>query len=233
MTNHLKIEENPFEIPQVAAEWINSVENEKGLIRDNEIYPFLKRWVSDLHPELLIEIGAGQGICSDKISADDFTAYIGIEPSTYLVERAIALYSKPDRKFVTGNAYRLPIENEKADGVFSVNVWFHLADIELAGSELSRILKVGGRFLIITVNPKAYDIWESFYFDYKKEGKKIVGKVKTPINPLSSNTFFEHTFEEIERSLKSNSLRVLETHELGVVEGVQQKLFIAIIGEKI
>ena len=49
--------DNPFEDPVVASEWINSVENEHGLIRDNEIYPLLKKWVSDVKPKVLIEIG--------------------------------------------------------------------------------------------------------------------------------------------------------------------------------
>lgn len=226
-------EENPFETAKVAAEWIASVENEKELIRDKEIYPYLKQWVSDLQPTLLLEIGAGQGICSDKIGANDFATYVGIEPSVPLVERAKSLYENQGRKFIIGNAYHLPFEDEYADAVFSVNVWFHLADIGLAASELSRVLKTGGQFLIITVNPKAYDIWESFYFDHTKDGNKIVGKVRTPINPLSSNTFFVHTFDEIERSLDSNSLRLLKTHELGAYEGTQKKLFIAIVGEKI
>ncbi len=233
MVNTRETEENPFENSEVSKEWINSVENEKGLIRDNEIYPYLKKWVFDLHPKILVEVGAGQGICSEKIKTDAFTTYFGIEPSVFLVERAQFLYDKPNRKFIVGNAYHIPFENEKADGVFSVNVWFHLADINLASYELSRILKLKGKFLIITANPEAYEVWESFYYDHKKEGKRISGKVKVPINPLSSSIFYEHTPYEIKQSLESNSMQILKIDKLGIIDKVQQKLFLAIAGERI
>jgi SAM-dependent methyltransferase len=231
MTNNQK-EENPFETPQVAAEWITSVENEKGLLRDNEIYPYLKKWVSKVSPKVLVEIGAGQGICSDKIGDENFTTYIGIEPSVYLVDRALFLYTKPNKKFVVGNAYDLPFKNKQVDAAFSVNVWFHLADIRRAGSELSRILKTKGQFLIITANPKAKNTWESFFLEKEKEGNKITGKIAVPVNPLSSSVIFEYTLDELTHSLESNSLHITKTDELGRVEGEPHPLFIAISGER-
>ena len=40
-------EENPFETKEGANLWIQSVENEKGQIRDQFFYPLLKKWLAD------------------------------------------------------------------------------------------------------------------------------------------------------------------------------------------
>lgn len=140
-------EENPFENRKVAEEWIASVEGEKGLLRDRELYPRLAQWAQQAQPRQIVEIGSGQGICSEHINASE-SRYVGIEPSQLLVERAQKLYALPNRRFVRGNAYELPIADASTDAAFSVNVWFHLENINQASQELSRILKSGGKFLI-------------------------------------------------------------------------------------
>ncbi|MFA6476407.1 MAG: class I SAM-dependent methyltransferase [Candidatus Paceibacterota bacterium] len=227
----MQYEENPFEDPQVAKEWINSVENEQGMIRDREIYPFLKSWVRDISPKFVVEIGSGQGICSSKIDLGE-GRYLGVEPSQPLVRRANELYKDKKKEFVVGNAYELPLPDEAVDAVFSVNVWFHLEKLDEASSELSRALKLDGKFLIITANPSWYDVWESFYFDQKKDEGKIVGKVNVPVNPMSKSTFYLHSLENIKKSLEENGLCIDEIREIGDFGG-GQNIFIAINGQKL
>lgn len=223
-------EENPFEDEQVAKEWINSIENEKDLYRDKEIYPRLKKWLNQQPAGLVVEIGSGQGICSDKL--EDFSGkYIGVEPSKTLVKRAKNLYKDNQREFVVGDAYHLPIESEKAEASFSVMVWFHLENLDKASSELARILKPGGNFMIVTANPNAEKTWESFYFDHQKEGKKITGKVRVPINPMSKSIIYQHTQDEILNALKSNGLEVLRIDEYGPAN--EENIFFSVEGKKI
>lgn len=222
-------EENPFEDKVVAAEWINSVENEKGMYRDTEIYPRLERWIA-VHPiGTVVEIGAGQGICSEKLG--DFKGnYIGIEPSRALVNRANELYKKEGREFLIGNAYRLPIEDFSVDAVFSVMVWFHLEHLDKAAYELARILKANTPFLIITANPNADRVWESFFIDHAHEGKKLQGSVNVPINPLSESVIYQHSLKEIADSFVANGLIVDHVEEFGPVDG--EYIFISIEGHK-
>lgn len=223
-------EENPFEDEQVAKEWINSVENEKDLYRDKEVYPRLKNWLSQQTAGLVIEIGSGQGICSDKLGG--FSGkYIGVEPSKALVQRAKELYNDDQREFVVGDAYHLPVESEKAEASFSVMVWFHLENLDKASSELARILKPGGSFMIVTANPNANKTWESFYFDHQKDGKKIVGKVRVPINPMSKSVIYQHTQDEILNALKSKGLEVLQIDEYGPVN--EEDIFFSVEGRKL
>lgn len=223
-------EENPFEDKKVAEEWINSVENEKNLYRDTEIYPRLKKWINDGANNLVVEIGSGQGICSEKLG--DFNGkYVGVEPSSPLTQRAKDLYNNDKRDFVVGDAYNLPIEAESAGSSFSIMVWFHLEDLKRASGELARILKPNGKFLIITANPNAQKTWESFYFDHKKEGRKIVGKVNVPINPISKSIFYQHSQSEILDNLKNSGLDIKDIDEFGPVDG--ENIFLSIEGEKI
>lgn len=225
----MKHEENPFENKKIAQEWINSVENEKDLLRDKAIYPLLSKWVSKNNPKLIVEIGSGQGICSSKINLKK-REYIGIEPSEALVKRSKKLYKDKNKKFIVGSAYKLPIETEAADRVFSVNVWFHLKNIRKASMELARILKQNGKFLIVTANPKSYNVWESQYFDYKKDKYKIVGKVKVPVHPMSKNIFYLHPSNKIKKNLIDSGLKIDSIKMFGDLG--RGKLFIAIYGHK-
>src|SRR3989344_3376702 len=175
-------EENPFENADGAQEWIVCVESEKGRSRDNHIYPLIKKWVGDVDPERIVEIGAGQGICAEKLEHD--AEYVGVEPSRFLVARAQEKYPAPNRSFVVGNAYTLPITGAWADAAFSINVWFHLENLPQVPSELARVLKRDGNFLIVTANPADFATWESFYKNPEREGKKFVGRLDIANAPL-------------------------------------------------
>jgi len=225
-------EENPFEDELVAQEWISSVEGEKGKVRDREIYPMLEAWSSEISGTI-VEIGSGQGICSQYLGSF-FGQYIGIEPSQVLTNRAIELYGKnQNRTFKEGNAYSLPIEDGTIDGVFSVNVWFHLANLDNAAIELARILKKGGVFNIITANPGSYEAWRNFFEHYTEEGKLISGKVNVPVNPLSRNDVYLHTMAEIKDSLENAGLTITETKSLGLISKYPNSpLFVSVQGIK-
>lgn len=223
-------EENPFEDEKISQEWINSVENEKGLIRDKEIYPSLEKWVRNISQGIIVEIGSGQGICSEKIQNSKLH-YIGIEPSVFLTKRAQELYHSNEREFLIGSAYSLPLADNIADGVFSVNVWFHLENLPEASCEMSRILKPGSSFLLITANPNENSLWEKFFINYSKEGKVLDGKVIVPINPLSRNIIYQHSLDEIKCSLEYNGLTIEKIETLGRLEG--KDIFILIQGQKL
>lgn len=142
-----------------AEEWIQKVENPNGP-REGDIYPLLRSWVEATAPIEILEIGCGQGICSDKIDLRG-RRYTGVEPSPFLLDRAKQLYRSENRKFVRGSAYELPFQDRTFDAVFSVAVWHLLGDLQKATAEFGRALKEGGHFLLITANPKSQLEWEN------------------------------------------------------------------------
>jgi ubiquinone/menaquinone biosynthesis C-methylase UbiE len=138
-----------------AEEWINTIESEGGKIREQDIYPLLQKWIWDNDLTNVLDLGCGQGVCSSKMP--DHTLYTGVDPSPILLERAKSLY--PDRKFIGGSAYKMPVPDQSIDGVFSIALWHLLSDLEKAARELARILRDGGHFLIITAEPNS-DVWK-------------------------------------------------------------------------
>lgn len=168
-----------------ALEWINIIEDEKARTRESDIYPKLKAWVGQLGISEVLEIGCGQGVCSNhlELSACNYT---GVEPSSFLLERAKQLYAANNRKFTLGNAYRIPFLDGAFDAAFSVSVWHLLSNLKQAASELNRVLKAEGQFLIITANPGAYSVWTSAYTETKTCERRFEGKLA---NGLSGSAY--------------------------------------------
>jgi ubiquinone/menaquinone biosynthesis C-methylase UbiE len=227
-------EENPFENEQEAKKWILSVEDTSGQnnLREKEMYPLLESRAVEYQAKDILEIGAGQGICSTHIG-ESFNSYTGIEPSETLVGRAQEKYADSKKQFVVGNAYELPVESNSFDFVFSTMVWFHLANPERASTELARVLEPNGHFLIVTANPNSYKIWESFFDNPIVDDKHMVGMVHIPGGVVSKNIIYKHTQERLLSALESANLKISSVKELGYVNGLADKsIFISIEGTK-
>jgi SAM-dependent methyltransferase len=184
-----------------AADWIETVESERGRIRQTDIYPLLRAWVNSVAPSNILEIGAGQGVCSDKMDLDG-RSYTGVEPSPYLLERAKKLYPESNRYFLQGSAYDLPFPACDFDAVFSIAVWHLLENLQTATSEVSRVLRENGHFLIITANPDAYSAWTDAYIDSRTDAKRFEGTVHNPDKSISVDVLYLHTLGEITNALE-------------------------------
>jgi len=122
---------------KLAKEWIDWVEskNPKGS-REKEIYSLIKTWIKTIKPKKVVDIGCGQGICSTFISK--YITYVGVDQSETLIERARKLYKSPNRKFILGDAYNIPLENNSTDTAISIWVWSHLKDLKKSAKEIHR-----------------------------------------------------------------------------------------------
>lgn len=217
---------------RVALEWIRVAEGDGARVRDSDIYPLLRRWIHASAPREILEIGAGQGICSDKIDLNG-RRYTGIEPSALLVERAQELYRDENRRFLPGSAYSLPFSDGAFDAVFSVAVWHLLDDLQNAVAEMSRVLQAGGHFLMITANPAAYSLWKELYASTRMEGRRLEGTVQLPDESVLHEVLYLHTLDEILRSLRDAGLEVEETETFRPSERAGgQRSFVSIQGKK-
>jgi ubiquinone/menaquinone biosynthesis C-methylase UbiE len=145
----------------LAAQWSDWVESSVGT-RKNEIYPLIKMWLAAYRPRSVVDIGCGQGACSDIIPLQ--TIYTGVDPSDALIKRAKKLH--PYRPFIHGTASNTHLPDEFVDAILSVWVWSHLEDLVGACKEMYRILKCSGRVLIVTANPDTYEERKTFYTSY-------------------------------------------------------------------
>ena len=223
--------ENPFTDPKVGEQWANSVEREEGLWRDKTLYPTMKTWLDTFNQgdAVIVDIGSGQGRSSTELSG--YGKYIGIEPSKFLTERAKELYPSENRDFIVGNAYEIPLANNSVDGAISINVWFHLADMDKASQELSRVLKTGGAFFMNTADNDSLETWKSFYVNPEIDEEKMQGEVKVPINNMSLNTFYFQPNDKVIETLKKYGLEVQKVTKTLEIDG--KTLFAMIEGKKI
>ena len=217
---------------ETALQWIEAVEASKVSIRDNDIYPIVRSWLADKHISKVLEVGSGQGICSEKIDLSQ-CEYTGVEPSPLMTERAKKIYAGKNREFLLGNVYALPMLPCTFDGCFSILVWHLLSDLKLANQELSRVLKPGGNFLIITANPSSYSAWKGFYNSFKMEGNRLEGTMQLTEKQLSHDVLFLHEENELVGSLSEAGLKVEATHTFRQSAKTQTDLLIAIEGRKI
>ncbi len=205
-------EENPFSSENVAREWIASVEGEKGMWRDSVLYPKVRDWFAGLvNKNVVLDVGAGQGRLSIELSG--YGRYIGLEPSKFLVERANELYVAGNRSFICSDVYDIPLKNDSVDAVICINVLFHLKDLVSAISEMARVLKPGGSFLINTADNDEIDLWRSYFIKPIIDDEKMMGEMSIPINNLSMNTFYFQANEKLLKILADAGLDVLDVEK--------------------
>ena len=192
---------------ETARQWILAIENSAHSVREQDLYPLLRTWMESAAPGRVLEIGCGQGDCSARINLAG-RSYLGVDPSPFLINRARELFEAEHRRFEPGNAYGLPFADGQFDGVFSVMVWHLLSDIQKAAGEMSRVLKPGGHFLIVTANPDACAEWAELYTDAKIEGRRFEGDMHVGGKTLDHDVLYFHTLDEIVDTLKQAKFRV-------------------------
>lgn len=192
-----------------ALDWIRIIESNAAQIREGDIYPKIRNWIKESSITEILDLGCGQGVCSEKLSLSS-CEYIGIDPSPFLIERAKNLYSVSRRTFLIGNAYEIPLPEASVNGIFALAVWHLLSDLNTASRETSRVLKNDGHFLIITAHPEQYDAWISNYVKSSLSGKRFEGKLISDDGEETSDVLFLHRLDEIQIALKEANLEILE-----------------------
>lgn len=214
----------------LAKEWIDWVESAQGS-REQEIFPFVRNWLKKSKPKAVVDIGCGQGSVSELI--DPKIEYIGVDPSTTLIERANELYPSVNKKFIEGDAHAIPLEDASTDAAMSVWVWSHLNDLNSAAREMFRILKPGGKFLIVTANPETYDERKTFYKKFTIKGNLLTGDFDLDNGKfLTNTTLYLHSKEQIENAIGQAGLTIDQITRMGQASLSDKGLYLAIEGRK-
>jgi len=119
-----------------------------ALIRANEIRALDR--VTFKHP--VLDVGCGDGFVAKVILSsrkDKFDVGLDLSESEISYARKSGSY----KKTIVGNVYSLPFGNEAFSTVFSNSVIEHIPDLDKSLSEISRVLKPGGEFIITVPTP--------------------------------------------------------------------------------
>ena len=143
----------------------------------------------------ILEIGMGNGYYVKNIlSQSKLTKYFGIDISNTMVNESILLNERlvlnNQALFIQANASNLPFIDEYFDTVFTVNTIYFWNDIQIVLSEVRRVLKTNGTF-VLSLRPRS-----------------IMGRL-----PMTKYGFQNFSNEKIIESLESNGFTPIKVTE--------------------
>src|SRR3989338_1722589 len=142
----------------------------------------------------ILDVGCGRGLLIQKVKAraEKGTKFYGVDISPKLCE--IARKNNPNATVVVGDAEALPFPDNMFTIVFMTEALEHMLDFGKALSEVSRVLRPGGTFIVTVPNRD----WASYDFYDKIRNHEF--------QPIDDHYF---RFNEITELVTEHSLKVL------------------------
>jgi SAM-dependent methyltransferase len=113
--------------------------------------------------DAVAEVGCGTGHWLRHAHGAGARRVIGVDSSSAMLAKARR--AAPGAVLVRGTAERLPLATASIDRVFCVNAHHHFSDLEAFIREVRRVLKRGGEFVTIALDPHTgTDRW--WIYDY-------------------------------------------------------------------
>lgn len=113
------------------------------------------RFIGTLEPrsgEKILDIGAGRGTVANRVlGASEGAEVYAVEPG----EKKVASMKRefPAIKSSVAGAEHLPYPDSYFDRAYTTMALHHFSDLDLALREVARVLKPGGSFVILEVEP--------------------------------------------------------------------------------
>lgn len=149
-----------------------------------EIYPYLAKYVlnENLIEKKVLEIGLGYGTLSQLIVSTDCD-YFGLDIATNpvkMVQYRLSQLGKKNKEeqIQVGSALSIPHHDESFDCVYSIGCLHHTGNLTQSLSEVFRVLKPGGKAIIMLYNRNSFRQlvqvpWQKFkqFFNRQKKAK--------------------------------------------------------------
>ena len=133
----------------------------RGFVRYMKMLP--KMWTSPVSRDVVraidpqkgervVDIGAGMGPAT-VTAAKTRASVLAVDPTPYM-RRIIAVRRLGQRaraaiRVADGSAESIPTDDHSVDAAWTVNTMHHWTDMDAAIHELSRVLRAGGRLLLV------------------------------------------------------------------------------------
>ncbi len=133
----------------------------RGFLRYMKMLP--KMWTSPVSRDVVravaprpgervVDIGAGMGPAT-VLAAKAGAAVLAVDPTPYmrriLAIRRLAQRARAAVQVVDGSAEHIPADDHSLDAAWTVNTMHHWSDLDAAVAELARVLRPGGRLLLV------------------------------------------------------------------------------------
>jgi ubiquinone/menaquinone biosynthesis C-methylase UbiE len=148
-----------------------------------EIYPYLPKYVENknLEDKKVLEIGLGYGTLSQLLASTNCD-YFGLDIATNPVKMAQYRLNQlgkanKDEQIKVGSALSIPHEDNSFDYVYSIGCLHHTGDLPQSISEVYRVLKPGGKAVIMLYNSNSFRQlvqvpWQKFKQFFKRNSKQ-------------------------------------------------------------
>jgi len=115
----------------------------------------------DLTGRRVLEIGLGQGAGSEQIirRGGDWRGLDLTEESCGRVKARMQVRGLSSRGVVCGSARQIPLHDDQFDYVFSHVVLHHIVEIGDTQAEIARVLKLGGRLVMMVYARHSLNYW--------------------------------------------------------------------------
>lgn len=111
--------------------------------------PALESIFFDVEGAAILDLGCGEGRYSRKLK-NKGAVVTGIDPVPKFIQRARSLDS--ESSYVEGRAEALPFAKGSFDMTLSYLSFVDIADLKAAASEITRVLRPGGKLIIVTIS---------------------------------------------------------------------------------
>jgi len=152
-----------------------------------------------------LDIGCGTGNYTDALQRRGFQ-FVGIDPSNEML--ANAKLRNPKIDWQIGSAEKTGLEENSIDGIIACLTIHHWPDLELAFTELNRLLKPKRRLVIFTSTPKQMKgYWLNHYFPEM---------LKDSMSQMPA-------FEKVEKAMNSSGFEIAQTERYSVKQDLQDQ----------
>lgn len=102
--------------------------------------------------ERVLDIGAGMGAGAMR-AASTGAHVLAVEPTPFMRRllqlRRLFSRNRKSVEVVDGAAEQLPVADQSIDAIWAVNTMHHWVDVDRGAAEIARVLKPGGRVLLV------------------------------------------------------------------------------------
>ncbi len=110
------------------------------------------RAISPQPGECVVDVGAGMGPAT-VLAAKAGASVLAVDPTRYmrriLAVRRLGQRGRTAIRVADGSAEFIPADDHSIDAVWTVNTMHHWTDLDAAILELARVLRAGGRLLLV------------------------------------------------------------------------------------